>query len=465
MTDDFKTRMMRRHPSTAKRPSTLAVPDPDKPATPANRENEFPAVEIGTTSQRQSAFEIPLEGEPMTLDALVALSKNGGSVPIPVSREITEKERAAIQAGQAPSTRLTKLERDTLTKLGWKEGEPIPIDLSTELKNTFSQYVAQKQAEGIPLEQIKIGRIEDLPESEQIRLQGVMREMIESQKTRRTTEVVLPRSDQLEVYPDSIRQVLTGVDLTPSVSDTVSPKQTDGQPPARYPDPSKRTFTEQPEPVAPPKATIPEPSSPPEKRDIPVSTCLTCGRDPYRAKQRIVCSHCGGNPLDIPDEKDISLEDKRRFLIALGTKKPFEKEYSFFGDTIKVRFRTLRNREFDALPVWAIKKAAGEKMLAPQDMFARVQYLELLGSVVLQTKLLQSTLSEGDLFWSAPDVPYPTFEDWGVDSMDRLVDHFLEEVPSEAVIVALQQQLTKFNELDVRLSRESKNTTNFWRET
>lgn len=35
----------------------------------------------------------------MTLDALVALSKNGGSVPMPVAREITEKERAAIQAG------------------------------------------------------------------------------------------------------------------------------------------------------------------------------------------------------------------------------------------------------------------------------------------------------------------------------------------------------------------------------
>ncbi len=115
--------------------------------------------------------------------------------------------------------------------------------------------------------------------------------------------------------------------------------------------------------------------------------------------------------------------------------------------------------------MWAVKKAAGEKLLAPQDMVARVQYLELLGSVVLQTRLLQSTSAGGDLFWSAPDVPYPTFKDWEVESMDELVDHFLDEIPSEAVIVALQQQLTKFNELDVRLSREARNTTNFWRET
>lgn len=454
--DDFKTRMLRRHPSTSKRPSTLSVPDPAKPIVPTEREADHRTESnvTGFHHVRQPAFEIPVEGEPMTLDKLVALSKNGDSVPMPVSREITEKERAAIQAGQAPSTRLTKLERDTLTKLGWREGEPIPPDLATELKNTFTHYVEQKQAEGIPLEQIKIGRIEDLPESEQRRLQSVMREMIDGQKTRQTVAAASPRSEQLEVYPDSIRQVLAGVDLTPSVPTAVSPKRSEPQP-----------ITDSAVPVASPKFDAPGPPPTPEKREVPVSTCQTCGRDPYRAKQRIVCAHCGGDPLENPDEKEIPLDDKRRFLIALGTKKPFEKEYSFFGDTIKVRFRTLRNREFDELPVWAIKKAAGEKLLAPQDMLARVQYLELLGSVVLQTSLLQSTLTEGDLFWSAPDAPYPTFEDWGVDSMDQLVDHFLEEVPSEAVIVALQQQLTKFNELDVRLSREAKNTTNFWAET
>jgi hypothetical protein len=433
MSDDFKTRMLRRHPAVSKRSSTLAVPDTEKQQDNGSQQNK-------------PAFDIPIEGETMTLDSLVALSRNGDSVPMPMSREMTAQELDAIQAGQVPSMRLTKLEHDTLTKLGWKDGEPIPPDFSAELRNTFTQYVEQKQAEGIPLEKIKIGQIEDLPESEQVRLQNVMRVMIEGQKTRQAVTATTAKSEQLEVYPDSIRQVLAGVDLSPSiVSSNPKQKTTDNSVPI--------------------KQSISQQETIPEKREIPVTTCQTCGHDPYKSKQKIVCSHCGGDPLENLNEKEIPVDDKRRFLIALGTKRPFEKEYSFFGDTIKVRFRTLRNREFDELPIWAVKKAASEKLLAPQDMVARVRYLELLGSVVLQTKLLQSSLANGELFWSAPDVPYPTFKDWGVENMDELVDHFLDEIPSEAVIVALQQQLTKFNELDIRLRREARNTTNFWAET
>ena len=149
----------------------------------------------------------------------------------------------------------------------------------------------------------------------------------------------------------------------------------------------------------------------------------------------------------------------------LGTKKPFEKEYTIFRDTIKVRFRTLRAREFEEISLWAIKTVAREKILAPQEMMPRVRYMELLGSLVLQTRLLQCSLEGAELFWGAPDKPYPTLADWEVESFDALVDHFMEEVPAEAVIVALQHQLTKFNELDFRLSREANNTTNFWKGT
>ncbi len=60
MKDDFKTRMLRRHPAASNRPATLAVPD---------------------LQRNQAVFDIPVEGEVMTLDALVALSKNGHTVP------------------------------------------------------------------------------------------------------------------------------------------------------------------------------------------------------------------------------------------------------------------------------------------------------------------------------------------------------------------------------------------------
>jgi len=455
---------MRRHPLSPNR--TLAVPDPNKPVPPEHRET---VSVTGQATVHQPAFEIPMDGEPTTLDALVALSKNGNTVPMPVARDITDKELAAIRSGQAPSSRLTKLERDTLTKLGWQEGEPIPPDLASELQSAFSGYVAQKQAQGIPLDQIRISRLEDLPESEQVRMKAVMRALIEQEKSQQATVAAeASRTEQLAVYPDSVKQVLAGVDLTPSVP--LPPPPLPGSDPAgtqllAFPDSVKQMLAEPPPEPKPVPFAPQEPAPKPLAREIPVSTCHTCGHDPFKEKQRIVCYHCACDPLDDPETAPISLEDKRRFLIALGTKKPFEKEYTIFRDTIKVRFRTLRAREFEEITLWAIKAVAKEKILAPQEMMPRVRYMELLGSLVLQTRLLQCSLEGAELFWGAPDKPYPTLADWEVESFDALVDHFMEEVPAEAVIVALQHQLTKFNELDFRLSREANNTTNFWKGT
>jgi hypothetical protein len=49
--------------------------------------------------------------------------------------------------------------------------------------------------------------------------------------------------------------------------------------------------------------------------------------------------------------------------------------------------------------------------------------------------------------------------------MDDLVQKFLEEVPSEPVLLALQYQLEQFNLLQARLGREAMNTQNFWKGT
>lgn len=473
MQDDFKNRM-RRHPLAPKRPLTLAVPDPDKPVAESQWPNPAPPPFPDHVTVRQPAFEIPLEGEAVTLDSLVALSKNGGNVPMPVARDITEKEMSAIQAGQAPSMHLTKLERDTLTKLGWHEGEPIPPDLSVELQRAFSDYVAQQQARGIPLEQIKISRIEDLPESEQIRMKAVMRTMIEKEKTQLAADAVATaRAEQLAAYPDSVKQALNGVDLSPDIVPASLPGQERerGGPPTTFPEAVKQVPADEIEPAIPEprqgmsSITGPQADTATDKREMPITTCSTCGRDPFREKQRLVCTHCACDPLEDPDAEKISLDDKRRFLIALGSKRPFEKEYKIFNETIEVRFRTLRAREFEDLSLWAIRTVAREKILLPDEMMPRVRYMELLGGVVLQTRFLRSSIEGAELFWAAPETPYPTFGDWGVGSMDELVAHFMEEVPSESVIVALQHHLTRFNQLDFRMSREANNTTNFWMET
>ena len=90
--------------------------------------------------------------------------------------------------------------------------------------------------------------------------------------------------------------------------------------------------------------------------------------------------------------------------------------------------------------------------------------------MVLQTVLLHSRIEGSDLFWASPqDVPYPTLQDWereyGIANMDDLVQKFLEEVPSEPVLLAIQYQLEQFNLLQARLSREAVNTQNFWKGT
>jgi len=434
---EFKARL-RNHPLAPKRPATMAVPDPNAP----------PAEPL-----RQPAFTIPVDdrGNPdVTLDSLVALSRNGHSVPMPVAREMTEKERASVQAGQTPSSNLTTFERDTLMKFGWRDGEPVPPDFAAELQTAFSEYVARKQAEGIDYRTIKMNRIEDLPPEEQARLRIVMQSLIEKAKGDQQADTVRSaQGEQYAAYPDHVKQVLANVDFGGGV-------------------PSSEPGTKEPAP-APVREGSDRGQSEPKEKEIPVTVCQTCGRDPWQEKQRLVCLHCACDPLEDPDATAIPVEDKRRYLIALGSKRPFEKEYTIFHDTIEVRFRSLRVQELDDLTLWAAKSIREEKLFASQEMLPRIRYKEMLGSLVLQTRLLRSLVEGAELFWASPETPYPTWDDWkkdfDIDSMDELVKHYLEEVPSEAVVLALQQQMTRFNTLDYRLGREGNNITNFWEGT
>lgn len=456
MSDTFKARL-RRHP-LAPKAGMSAVPD-------SVAADPVPAASPVAATVPQPAFEIPVDaqGNPdVTLDALAALSRNGDTVPMPVSRDMTDKELAAVQAGQAPSARLTKLERDTYMKLGWRDGDPIPPDFAAELKNTFSAYVAQKRAEGIPLDRIRISRIEDLPEEEQVRMRTVMQSLIRKEKENPAKTSPTNHGESLAAYPDHVRQVLSHVDLSPSVSAPFPPQavsESVATPPVIGTDES----TAEPDPLDEvPQGTVPIPA----RRETFVAVCRTCGRDPAKEKQRLVCSHCSCDPLEDPDGVPIPLEDKRRYLIALGSKQPFQKEYMIFHETIQVRFRSLGSQELDELTLWAARTVRGENVFTGQDLLPRIRAKELLGSLVLQTTLVRGLLEGSELFWAAPEVAYPTWNDWQreytIKSMDELVGHFLENIPAEAVILALQDQMIRFNLLDYRLGREGNNTANFW---
>jgi len=289
-----------------------------------------------------------------------------------------------------------------------------------------------------------------------------MRSMIDGMKAFSPTQPTAQPSHThhvppLTVYPESVRNALAGVDLSPIDAKPEISKGPDKTPiPSDTPQPIQLpTFEKNPEPTF----------------------CKTCGRDPKAEKKRLTCSHCGGDPLDDLEKTPIALEDKRAFLLSLGTRRPFEKEYRLFADTISVRFRALRSNEIEQLTIWSVRAAAKEFresnpdiILTQKDLQERAGYKELLGSVVLQTVLLQSRIEGSDLFWAAPqEAAYPTMQDWerayGITNMDDLIEKFLEEVPSEPVLLALQYQLEQFNLLQARLGREAMNTQNFWKGT
>jgi hypothetical protein len=126
-------------------------------------------------------------------------------------------------------------------------------------------------------------------------------------------------------------------------------------------------------------------------------------------------------------------------------------------------------RELDELTLWATRSVRDEKFFSTEEMKARIKSQVMFGSLVLQVRLLRSLVEGAELFWASPATPYPAWDDWkkefDVSSMDELVKNFLEEVPSEAVILALQFQMTRFNFLDYQLAREGNNIANFWQGT
>jgi len=468
--NEFRTRM-RNHPlaPVSQRPATMVIPPSDLPDVETVPETSETVHDDSKTQGRRAAFIVPVVTDAdaaLSLDDLVALSKGGDEVPMPVARAMTAGERDAVLAGQSPSARMTKLERDTLTRLGWQEGEPVPPEFATELQKVFADYAAREQAKGMDISKIPMRNIEDLPSEEQAKLRESMRSMIDGMKAFSPTQPTAPSSHAhhappLSAYPESVRNALVNVDLSPIDAKpefVKTPDKPDIPPPMPLPSFEK----------------VPEP---PIQLAAAPMICKTCGRDPKAEKKRLTCSHCGGDPLDDLEKIPIALEDKRAFLLSLGTRRPFEKEYRLFADTISVRFRALRSSEIEQLTIWSVRVAAKEFketnpdiILTQEDLRDRAGYKELLGGVVLQTVLLQSRIEGSDLFWAArQEAAYPTMQDWereyGIGNMDDLIEKFLEEVPSEPVLLALQYQLEQFNLLQARLGREAMNTQNFWKGT
>jgi hypothetical protein len=468
---DFKARMQR-HPLAPKQPATIAVPEkPQQADTPVVSPAVTPAaVDPAVTP----VFELPDPNKPMTLNDMVNVTRGGDNVSVK-ARPMTPQEQEAVKAGKSPDVVLSEMERRNLIKAGWEEGTKPPAGFPAALQEIIADYVNQKRAEGVPFDQIRIKDIDDLPPEEQLRVRAAFASLMERERKISVSPVT-----ELAEYPESVRnEILRIQEMAAPVTQqpvTQPVMQQPVQQPIVQQPVTHRSVT--PEPVTPepvtPQPVTPETVTPePEVSDLqPASLgfCPTCGCNPFGEKQRLTCTHCGSDPLENPDSFEISDTDKQQFLIAIGTGKPFQKEYTVFNGTIRVVFRSLKSLGYEQLSVWAARRAAAEVLPRAEsyaDYLERVQYYELMGGLALQTVILKSTIAGSPLFWAAPDVPYAGLKEWkeafGINGLDELLEKFQEVIPSESVITAMRLQLIDFNRLDYRLTREGLNTENFWK--
>jgi hypothetical protein len=428
--------------------------------------------------QAQSQTQIPTVSQPVIplmeatpeedystrLRAIEEFSKQAAE-PVAVGRPMTEKEQSLASKGIHPGKGLSKFEKETLLFLGWKEGQPVPPNLSEHLKTVFSDYVKEKRTAGVPIEKIQISKIEDLPPEYQERAKQTLAALMRNLTPKRTATPAAPS------FTGFAANEIVNIDAAPLIPTTKKAAAVESTlPAAATPVPAAA-----PAPI-PVTETVPEvipepavfaPSFTPAVFSTPTTAssyiCNTCGKDPQGPKVVLYCPHCGNDPLIDPATWKIDIQDKRRFLTAIGTKRPFEKEYTMFNDTFKFRFRSLKSKEYEVLMAWVNSQKA--------DSVAQSQYLERMASLALQVVVLETTIPESDLFWKAPYHPYnyPSLDDWknqlGLDGLTVIVDAFRDVVSSEAVIVGLQRLLTEFNTLDYRMSVEAYNSTDFWKET
>jgi predicted Zn-ribbon and HTH transcriptional regulator len=436
MTSEFRQKMQRSNPYTADRPSTISVPAKDTDAA----------------SQSDIPFQPPIDanGNVLTgLDGLAAITRNPGPLR-PTSRPMTAKEIEAVKAGKTPSSVLTERERRQLELAGWQNGEPVPDGFADELDKVYTAYVEDQIKKGISLDEIKSGSIEDLPEERQAEIIQWMAQAVEQKKE----EINNESSTKPAVnYPKSILSALASLD-----------QEDDAQIPS--PEPEQKPAVRSEDVETP--SVITETKQEELKYEYP-KMCNTCGYDPSDEKVRLTCPHCGGDPMMNPSELEIPLEDKRRFLIAVGTGQPFQKICCVFNNTVELRFRSLTSREYDDTAAWAAVRARElQPNVSFMDRAVLVHQLELRCRLPLQTIGVRGLLQDSPLYWVPPEGTQGFLKDWqtaypeSIKTYTDLYNEFTDIVRLEPLMAAIIDNLSRFNTLEYRMLQEANNTQNFW---
>jgi hypothetical protein len=463
MANDFQARMRQKaqtqQPATAVTEPVVQTPEIE---TPKRKPSPSPASVPAPRVQPRPDQIVGVEQTPAVTESVPF--GDFGEVPPP--RSLNDQELAALAGGLRPKFIVSEYEHKMLQSLGWKEGDPIPPGLSQKLQEVFVSRVTEPERKGLDKPIVPVD-FEDLTPEQQQEVISWFKETVEAVKQQQAQQ-------PLQQYPSFIADALRAADSIIDAGELVPVDFTANNSAIADRAAVEKVFAQIPEgevvPLSPPvQQEVVQDATPREQLPVVIDDdviCKTCGCNPFLEKVPLICPHCGNDPFEDLSQVTIELADKRAFLTAIGSRRPFEKVFTIFANTVSVRFRSLSSMEYEALSNWAIDMQ--NKRILPVDVGAR--YFELMGSLVTQIVSLKSEIENSSLFWQAPETSdgYVALSDWQSSFNDTnltlwdLVLEFRKAVPSEAVIVALQRQLQTFNQLDFNLSREALNVSDFW---
>jgi hypothetical protein len=257
-------------------------------------------------------------------------------------------EPGAFEPGALIDPRyLTPDERRQFEAIGWAKGEPIPGNAAEIIRAIQDEATA---GDPLPIDPtappitmptpIDISRLSP-------RKQEEIRQALE-QAARQTSELLARREAEANMPPGVAEAMRVAQQASHHGRGLTVADDRESPPPRARQAVSPR---QSPPPAPPPPAPPPPPPPPPPPNPEPRRPASPPGGSlsPTGAAGITHCPHCSWD-LKRPDPVEPSLADKRTFLAAILAWPPrrFTREYTLFGDQLRLGLRSLTSREADA---------------------------------------------------------------------------------------------------------------------
>lgn len=343
------------------------------------------------------------EGPPATEPAAPATNPDpamnlvggaSGQSPLPVGQPM-----------QISGSQLTPMERDTLERVGWKDGDPVPGDMANQLDEAVSAAMDSVKQEKLPLpgdpatpplQMPDRVNMDELPPEAQARLKAGLQEAIEQQQRREEQQgPVMPGGPGVAAAAAGIadREIFLEDDR--------------GQQP------------DQPQPAAAGTAT-----------DIPK-----------------FCDHCGWDQ-SMPDPQEPDQTERHSFLAALLGRKPWQKTYDLADGELQLTVRMLHPEEVDAIYIQTYAEREAGKYNSPLEFMEGVNRYRIALSIV-------------ELRMADDLVKFPeSLEGWEIDKMMRSEEDRAEDPVGLALILQQLYEDVLNTESWIRIASKTVNSFN-----